>query len=228
MLTGSGSAFFGSPVGLATDGGTQVWMTDSYLGGVFRLDLNSLSAELITPADSLSQPVGIVFLPTDTLVVADAGRHRLIWLTTDGRIIREEGSRGTDPGTFNYPTMLAVDGHGRLLVADTLNFRIQIREEGGWSRIIGGPGDGSGYFSRPKGIALDSYGHLYVMESYYGVMSVFDSATGVFNMSLGRTGSQPGEFRLPVGVFVDGHDRIFVADSSNGRIQVFRYVGENN
>lgn len=226
VLRGSREIPLLSPVGLAVEGEEVVWVTDSGTARVLRLDLASERLEVIAGPDLFEQPVGIAVVDEDRLVVVDTARHRLVWLTKAGELIGYEGRRGTGPGEFNFPTMVAVGMDGDLIVADTLNFRIQFRTpEGSWERSLGAAGDGTGYLARPKGLSVDSRGTLYVAEGYYSNLSIFDYASGAFNLVIGRVGTAPGEFRLPVGLFVDGENRLFVADSQNARVQVFRYVG---
>ena len=51
-----------------------------------------------------------------------------------------------------------------LIVADSLNFRIQrFSASGDFLSSFGINGDRPGSFSRPKGVATDSHGHVYVV-----------------------------------------------------------------
>src|SRR5205807_7758485 len=86
------------------------------------------------------------------------------------------GSRGTEPGQFNYPTNVALDSHGRIYVSDSLNFRIQqFGPDFAPIRQIGRKGDLPGYFGQPKGIAIDSQDHLYVLDAHFEAVQVFDA-----------------------------------------------------
>ncbi len=217
-----------SPVGLAVDGLNGVWITDSGIGNVLHLDLESGRLKTMLEPDVVRQPVGIAVTGSDRLVVVDTSRHQLVWLTRQGDLIGYEGKRGDGPGEFNFPTMVATGLNGELMVADTLNFRIQFRRSDGvWTRSVGGVGDGTGYLARPKGLGIDQHGNLYVAGGYYSNLSIFDYFSGDFNLSIGRVGTAPGEFRLPIGLFLDDEDRLFVADSQNARVQVFQYVDVN-
>ena len=44
----------------------------------------------------------------------------------DGQPIHALGSKGTGPGQLSYPTGLAVDREGRIVVTDSANHRIQV------------------------------------------------------------------------------------------------------
>ena len=135
------------------------------------------------------------------------------------------GSRGAEPGQFNYPTNIARDREGQLYVADSMNFRIQIfTPQGRYISSFGQLGDGSGDFNRPKGIAVDSDGHVYVVEGLQDVVQIFDRE-GRFLLSFAEPGHGDGELWLATGIAIVD-DRIYVADSSNGRVQVFEYLKE--
>ena len=69
-----------------------------------------------------------------------------------GAELRRIGERGASPGTFNFPTNLALDRDGRLHVADSLNFRIQVFDAALQPlRQVGSQGDRPGYFSPAEG-----------------------------------------------------------------------------
>jgi DNA-binding beta-propeller fold protein YncE len=217
-----------SPVGVSVDREGRFWVTDSGTGRLLLLDGPEGDLQEVDPPGALHQPVGIAVMDDGRVVVSDTHLHQLVWFTPQGGLIGYEGRRGEGPGQLNFPTMLSPAPGGRLLVTDSLNFRVQVRSpDGSWPRQIGSLGDASGHLARPKGVALDRHGNLYVVEGYYGNLSIFDLASGGFNLSIGGIGPAPGEFRLPVGVWVDARDRIFVADSQNGRVQVFKCLEED-
>lgn len=73
---------------------------------------------------------------------------------------------GTGPepeNRFKFPYSLAVDGEGRILVADRGNRRIQIfNAEGKFVQTIGGRKRIGVYLALPKAVALDDAGNIYV------------------------------------------------------------------
>lgn len=61
------------------------------------------------------------------IYVADYMRHTiLVFNLRSGRFIFEFGGRGFGPGWFNFPTSVAVDRRGNVIIADLFNRRIQV------------------------------------------------------------------------------------------------------
>ena len=210
-----------SLIGVAALGG-RLFLTDSVGGRVICLDQSGKRVWRIGAEAGLLRPTGIV-AADDRVLVVDTLAHAVVAIGVDGRVIDRFGSRGAEPGQFNYPTSIARDSTGRLYVVDSMNFRVQLfTPQGRFVSAFGQAGDGSGDFSRPKGVALDGGGHVYVVDGLQDVVQIFD-ASGRFLLAFGQPGHDEGEFWLASGIAIGG-DRIYVADSSNGRVQVFDYL----
>jgi len=157
--------------------------------------------------------------------LADAAAHAC-WSTTDLRALGPRvGGRGAELGRFHFPTALAADPTGGLLVADAMNFRIQRFPASGPATAFGQKGNAAGDFSLPRGVAVDGEGHVYVVDSQFENVQVFD-AEGRLLMAFGEGGEGRGQFSLPSGIAIDARDRIWVADGGNHRVQVFQYLPE--
>jgi DNA-binding beta-propeller fold protein YncE len=178
---------------------------------------------------SLTRPVGLTAAPAvGRLYVIDAGRHECIGLSLDGRELVRFGGRGDEPGEFNYPMFAAFDERLGLVVADSLNFRIQrFDPDGGFIHAFGRKGDGAGDFALPKGVAVDTRGHLYVSDAHFENIQIFD-ADGRLLMTFGGEGQQPGQFWLPAKIVIDDRQRLWVADGYNRRVQVFEILEESS
>lgn len=217
---------FSMPVAVAWDAaGSRVLVSDSVAGCVFAFGSDgAMSAKL--GEGLLKRPAGIVAGENGKLFVADVGAHQIVVLDSSGAEVTRVGERGTELGTFNYPTNLALDREGRLYVSDSLNFRVQVfGPDYKPIRQIGRQGDLPGYFSQPKGVAIDPDGHLYVVDANFEAVQLF-TAEGRLLLSVGREGRGPGEFWLPAGIHIDPKGRVWIADSYNQRVQVFQYLGE--
>ncbi len=219
-------AGFAQPVGIGYDSIGRLLVSDSAAGVLFAFDTDGQYLGTLGEG-VLGKPSGIAIDPaTNRIFVADVGLHQVIVLSFDGELIERIGDRGTALGQFNFPTNVAFGRDGSLYVSDSLNFRVQVFDQGlNPVRQVGQKGDLPGYFSHPKGIALDSEDHLYVIDSHFESVQIFDSQ-GNLLLTFGQEGHAPGQFWLPTGIHIDQNDRIWVADSYNQRLQVFEYRPE--
>ena len=106
--------------------------------------------------------------------VADTGNGRVQKFTSDGTFLTQWGSGGSEPGQFDYPQGIAVDGRGNVYVADTWNHRVQkFTSDGTFLTQWGRGGSGPGQFDYPQGIAVEGSGNIYVADTWNGRVQVF-------------------------------------------------------
>ena len=224
-LAPSRSESLGSPVGLALTDAGRLYVADSLLQGIYVLEPGEKWLQRLELGASLEQPTGIAWdEDTGTLYVADTAAQVVKIFAADGSFVNEFGGRGGQPGQFNFPTYLWLDGGGELVVTDSLNFRVQRFDSGaGYISAFGENGDRPGDFARPKGVAVDRSGHVYVVDGLFHAVQIFDRA-GTLLLVIGEQGQERGKFWLPNGIFVTDDDTIFVTDAYNRRVQVFRYL----
>ena len=162
----------------------------------------------------------------ELLWVADVSDH-MCFAFKNGEVVRRLGRRGSAPGQFNFPSAVTWNAAAGLVVADAMNFRLQIFDDQDHPlAVFGRKGDAAGDFARPRDVAVDSQGHIYALDNQFENVQVFDQ-TGRLLMALGRGGTGTGEFALPAGITIDSLDRIWIADSYNRRVQVFQYLPED-
>ena len=222
----SGPGKIAKPVGVAVDAAGTVFVADATLNRVFGYAPDGRLAIAIGHDGDLESPSGLAIdRERQVVYVADAKKHQVLcYSSANGSVVRTIGRRGVEPGEFNFPTNLAVDRQGRLYVADTLNFRVQVFDAAGAVlKTIGEQGNGPGRLNRAKGVGVDSEGHIYVADTSFNNFQIFD-ADGNILLFVGTAGSGPGEFLLPASLFVDHRDRIYIADQGNARVQVFDYL----
>jgi len=214
-----------APVAVALGPNGAVFVADSWLQKIFLLDRAGKLVRIVV-GEGLERPAGLAYdAASDRLYVADSAGHRIGVYAADGRRRDTWGTRGHGDGEFNYPTHVALDRTGTVLVTDALNYRIEAFDrEGRFLWKLGRRGDGSGDLAAPKGVALDSAGHLYIVDALFDAVQIFERR-GAFLLSFGERGVHPGQFWLPGGISISGQDRIYVADSYNQRVQVFDYLG---
>ena len=231
LLTGGKKDDFKSPIGIAVDADDNIYVTDSQLGkvlvfdsrGKYQRSLGDLKGE-----GFYKRPTGIAIDKAEKKIyLTDTLRDRIYVTDLSGKILKDFGSRGTDPGQFNFPTEVRVTGD-EILVVDAMNFRVQVFDHDGKFRAqFGQLGDGAGEIFRPKGISVDSEGNVYLVDAASESVQTF-RRDGQFLFYFGRTGSNPAEFELPSGLWIDAKDRVFVADSYNHRVQIFQYVAASH
>ncbi|HZZ83302.1 MAG TPA: 6-bladed beta-propeller [Anaeromyxobacteraceae bacterium] len=173
---------------------------------------------------ALQRPTGLV-LSAGRIYAVDPPAHAVVAFSLEGRELFRFGRRGEGEGELNFPTAIAAQSDGTLLVVDTLNFRVsRFSSEGTFLGSFGEAGDEEGQFGRPKGVASDRRGNVYVTDGQWDVVLVFDRE-GHFQYLIGESGNGPGQFQIPAGISVAG-SRAFVADSLNRRIEVFDLLDE--
>ena len=141
------------------------------------------------------------------------------------------------------PRGVAIDGIGRLLIADTGNHRIRRLDPDGAMRVIAGTGDpgnaGDGLaavaaqLNRPSALAVDSNGSIYVADAGNFRIRKIDP-DGIITTFAG--GSQPGvggdggpardaQFTEPVGLALGADGSLLVVDGPVHRVRVIRPDG---
>jgi sugar lactone lactonase YvrE len=203
-------------------------------------------------------PVGLAIDAEGRLWVADAGNHRI--LRFDGAASKADGAAangvlgqanfttsdtGLSASGLNNPQGVAVDGNGRLWVADTFNNRV-LRFDGAASKTNGAPANGvlgqTGFTSKtidqisiPFGVAVDSSGRVWVVNNTASTLIAtsavlrFDNAASKDNGTapdgiLGTTtgsGITANRFSYPTGAAVDSQGTLWVADYFNNRVLRF-------
>jgi DNA-binding beta-propeller fold protein YncE len=132
-----------------------------------------------------------------------------------------EGGRGAGKGELDSPMGIAVDASGNILVADTMNGRIEkFSPSGTFLSVIGTKGSGHGQLGEPNGIAIDRSGNIYVAEvaSNHRVQKLAPDGTFIAEWAPGLYGPR----RIAIGP----DDWIYVVDSGRNRIVKFSPDGQ--
>ncbi|MEG2803044.1 NHL repeat-containing protein [Stenotrophomonas sp.] len=183
----------------------------------------ALQAQFHTPSGVAVDAAGAVY-------VADTGNHRIRRIGPDGRVstVAGDGQAGFVDGPaaqarFDAPMGVAVDGSGRVFVADTYNDRIRVIEPDGRVRTLAGgaaPGnvDGFGEQARldtPVALALDSHGNLLIADLYNDAIRRL-SPDGMLRTQVVGGGLVSG----PLSVAVTHDDVLYVGDINGKVVQV--------
>jgi sugar lactone lactonase YvrE len=146
----------GEPFGIAQKNG-DLYTSDGEKGLIWKLS----GTEMSVFADGFDTPSHIAFDREGNLLVADTGSHTIEKVAPDGQRSIAAGIRGkagfndgaASEATFNGPVGLAVDGEGRIFVADTYNDKVRVIENGHVRTLADKTEDGKG-FRTPLGIAV--------------------------------------------------------------------------
>ena len=96
---------------------------------------------------------------TGLLYIAEYGAHRIAVMDpTSGEVVRTIGKgKGSGPGQLDNPCGIALDGCGKLLVADYLNKRVVVFDAADGEYVTHFPTPSNPYF-----LAVDSQGNVVV------------------------------------------------------------------
>jgi sugar lactone lactonase YvrE len=134
---GADETHFNGPTGVVVAANGDIWITDGHGG----------------PAVGPNK---------DNMYRSRGGNNRLMRFSKDGTFIKQWGggigSEGFLPLQFNDPHDIAIDGDGRLYIADRGNQRVQVLDKDGnfvtrWTQ-----------FGKPSAIAIDTKGNIYVAD----------------------------------------------------------------
>lgn len=134
------------------------------------------------------------------------------------------GKEGSGDGELCRPWGICIDAHGRVLVADRSNNRIQIFDkDGDFLTKFGQGGSRPGQFDRPAGITTNSLNNIIVADKDNHRVQVFDE-NGGFLFKFGERGRPVGMFNYPWGVACNSLGHIAVSDTRNHRVQVSHII----
>jgi hypothetical protein len=218
-----------TPVGVAADSlANHVYVADRARLRIIAYDSEGEFLWEIPMLSPLAPDVG----PEGDVYVGTFGP--LAWLTAEGELIDEVGTRGFSEGQFDFPRAIAVDEDGTIFVADTNNSRVQHVETTGdaTATVIWAAGEPPRFqddpdtrFGVPSGITLDDRGRVVVLDGFRHNIQVLDPETGETIHDFGeRAGPLDGTFNLPVGIVHLYDDYFAVTDTFNDRVQIIRLI----
>jgi DNA-binding beta-propeller fold protein YncE len=140
-----------------------------------------------------------------------------------GPVTMFQGGKGKGEGQFDWPTAIATDQNGNVLIADTGNGRVEkFSATGAFLSIIEIAGSGHGQKAEPSGIAVDRAGYIYVANaSKQCVEKLAPDGTLIAEWK----GPDPG-FYGPRRIAIGRDDSIYVVDQGRTRIVKFSKDGQ--
>jgi sugar lactone lactonase YvrE len=263
------AARFSSPVGVAVDGSGHVFVADS-INMIRRISADGVVTTL-AGANAVSgwvdgvgaeaqfwSPQSLAVDASGNVFIADTANNAIRKIDTNGVVTTLAGGKSADgqaisdgsvDGTgsaarFWFPSGVAVDAHGNVFVADTLNNTIRKITAGGVVTTLAGmagssgsagSADGAGRtarFDHPIGIAVDGGGTLFVADTRNHTIRKIgaDGVVTTLAGSPGNSGSADGtgsaaRFNRPMGLAHDVAGNLLVADSDNNTIRKISAAG---
>jgi DNA-binding beta-propeller fold protein YncE len=177
-------------------------------------------------------PMAVAIAPSGNIIVADTGNDRVQVFDRAGKFLSTFGSsfailvaaqQDSGKGKFWFPRGVAVSSSGDIVVAESLNSRVQVFDsEGKFLRSFGNKGRGNGNLDDPSGVAIASSGNIVVADEKNYRIQIF-SSSGKFLDQFGNQGVGDGQFYGIWDVAITSSQEFVVSDCV--RIQVFDKSG---
>jgi uncharacterized protein (TIGR03437 family) len=276
------SAFLYSPAGIAVDASGDIYIVDTGAGGLPGLIRKVSPSGIISnvagggtlngsfgdggPATSaaLNGPLGVALDTAGNVYIAETANNSIRRVSTTGTITTVAGPGSTngalgDGGpatgaTLSNPAGVALDGAGKIYIADTGHNRVRKVSLDGTITTVAGNGSsttalGDGgqateaTVSRPAGIAVDSAGNLYIADAGHNRIRRVSTAGIITTVAGNGSAAYSGDGGLAtlaairatstdrattLGVTVDATGNLYIADSGNNRVRVVTTDGKIN
>ena len=212
-----GEEDFVEPLALGVSDRGELLVLDSLPGWIYRFTPEGVSLGRIAGPDAaFFHPRGMTALPDGTLVVADTGGARLVFLNAAGIPIGQLGRYGTAPGEFREPTDVLRDEEGTYYVLEAYNQRMQRVDRWGGSL---------GIWPIPPSIAYDGPHMAWAPDGSLLVTAPAEGAVRRYTPDgqlLNRWDQAGGmAMRQPVGIYIDEHNVVYVTDTLTHQVYLF-------
>ena len=247
----AGASIDEDPFAETSQAATQKYTQQADVSGTVRYLINGAAVQKRFSGDGgpalqacLNFPTAVAVDQQGNLYIADTMNHRIRRVDVVSGIIttlagtgqaRFSGDGGpADQAALNEPAALALDGQGRLFVADQSNNRVRVVHlTTGLMATFAGTGsatyDGeavpatSASLAGPSGLVVND-GRLYIADTFNGRIRAVDLSTNLISTVAGDGGeyrfqspAEPPSTSLsrPSGLAVDPHGHLYVTDSDS-------------
>ena len=262
-LAGGGTvSAFNVPKGIAIDTTGNLYVADTFNNAIRKVTPAGTtgllaggsfgSADGSGSAAQFYNPQGITVDPAGNIFVADTFNHTIRKISPLGMVTTLAGTVGV-PGnidgaasaaTFTYPSCIAIDPAGNLVVADTGNSTIRKITPAGMVSTLAGQAGREGYadgsastslFTFPAALVSDRAGNIYVADTLNNTIRMVSTAGNVTTLaglapsqSVGATDGvgATARFNRSQGIAVTRDGVCYVADTGNNVIRKITATGE--
>ena len=248
-----GTLSIGLPRALALGPAGELYIADSYLDSILRLDeAGTISTFVGLGQPALDGPGGAAVDSSGNVFIADRSSNRILKIDAAGVVTTvagsgEHGDSGDGgPATdaeFSFPNDVAVGADGTLYIADSFNHRIRKVDPAGSVTTLAGTGEpgfgGDGgpaaaaIFNFPAAVAVGTDRAVYVADKGNRRIRKIDAA-GVVTTVAGSGDEGDGQAGVPAtqsplrrlnDVAVDSQGRIYVPESLSDRVFMVDLAG---
>lgn len=248
------TARFNQPFGVAVDSAGNVFVADFANHSIRKITaggaVTTLAGSTVGQSGSVDgtgaaaqfdSPTAVAVDSAGNVYVSDFANHAIRKVTAAGVVTTLAGTAGQSGNAdgvgpaarFSYPSGLAVDNAGNILVGDSQNHVIRrITAAGVVTTLAGAAGlfssaDGTGSAARfysPLGVAVDGAGNVYIADTGNNTIRTV-TATGVVTTLTGNAlvsadgTSTAARFLFPNAVALDRSGNAYVADTLNHTIR---------
>jgi len=192
------------PVDVAVDDAGRIYVADTGRGEVVVFDAagRPLPYRFRPPGREPYRPVSVAAAQS-RIYVTDIARHLVdVFAPANGSHLESFGSIGVEAGRLYFPTGVALNGAGNVLVSDMMNARVQVFDSRYRPLLsMGRPGNRYGEMGKPRHLAVGADGVVFITDVEFRHVHLFN-AHGQLLMLLGGPDNRPGGTPMPVGVTV--------------------------
>lgn len=187
------------PVGVAVDGGGNVYISDGASGRVLKETLSGGGYTQTVISSSIIAPDGVAVDGNGNVYVANNGACDSLFKLTPSAGGYTQSAFGSG---LHCPEGVAVDGNGVVYIADTLNDRVvkETPSGGGYTQTVVASG-----LNYPQSVAVDGNGNVFVADTLNDriLKETLQGSTYVESLVLNTSG-------FPGSVAVDGSGNVYV------------------
>ncbi|WP_297447124.1 NHL repeat-containing protein [Desulfurobacterium sp.] len=200
-----------NPYGISVDGSGIYVASQSGKVLIFSKD-----GKLKKSIDVSGRPIDVVRVGNNLWITDGKNNCVKIVSIKSGKVIKQIGEKGSVPGDFVSPFMIATDGKN-VYVVDSINARVEVFDKNGnFLRVFGDFGVEEGDFYRPKGIA--------VFNGEVAVSDVVNGAVQLFNPYGAFDGVVAKGLQYPISIAYDA-GVLYVLEPLKNKILTFNVQG---